>query len=282
MEPRKKVTLPCLMAMKDRGEKIAMVTAYDFPFAKIADDAGADIILVGDSLGTVVQGKKNTIPVTMEQMIYHTEMVGRAAASAFVLFDMPFMSYQESAEQARKNAGRALKETGAQAVKLEGGVNMKDTIASIVAVDIPVMGHVGFTPQSIHRIGGNKVQGREESARKRILADAAAVEEAGAFAIVLELVPAELAREITETLSIPTIGIGSGPDCDGQVLVMHDLLGLYPDAKFRFVKQYANLYEESKRAFASYFEEVKTQKFPASEHCFHRMEKVRNDKASSG
>jgi 3-methyl-2-oxobutanoate hydroxymethyltransferase len=270
------------MAMKQRSEKITMITAYDFPFAKIADDAGADILLVGDSLGTVIQGNKNTIPVTMEHMLYHTEMVSRASQTALVLFDMPFMSYQESIEQAKRNAGRALKEAGAAAVKLEGGVNMKKTIEAIVDIDIPVMGHIGFTPQSIHRFGGNKVQGREEAGRKKLLADAAAVEEAGAFAMVLELVPAELAREITEMVGIPTIGIGSGPDCDGQVLVMHDLLGIYPDSKFRFVKQYANLYEQSKKAIGSYCEEVRAEKFPAAEHCFHRMEKVRNDKAQSG
>ena len=262
LEKKKKMTAPCIMAKKAAKEKIVVLTAYDYPFAKIADDAGVDIILVGDSLGTVVQGRKNTIPVTMDEMIYHTSLVSRAAPSALVVFDMPFMSYQESPEQAKRNAGRALKEAGAEAVKLEGGANMARTIEAIVSIDIPVMAHIGLTPQSIHRLGGYKVQGREEAQRRKLLDDARAVAEAGAFAVVLELVPAEVAAEITEMLSIPTIGIGSGPGCDGQVLVMHDMLGLYPDIKFRFVKQYANLHAESKHAIEEYCQEVRGRKFP--------------------
>ena len=273
MEKKKKMTAPSVTAKKAVKEKIVVLTAYDYPFAKIADDAGVDVILVGDSLGTVVQGRKNTIPVTMDEMIYHTSLVSRAAPNALVIFDMPFMSYQESPEQAKRNAGRALKEAGAEAVKLEGGANMAQTIEAIVNIDIPVMAHIGLTPQSIHRLGGYKVQGREEAQRRKLLDDARAVAEAGAFAVVLELIPSEVAAEITEMLSIPTIGIGSGPNCDGQVLVMHDMLGLYPDLKFRFVKQYAKLYAESKSAIEEYCREVRDKKFPTSKHSFFREEK---------
>jgi 3-methyl-2-oxobutanoate hydroxymethyltransferase len=273
LEKKKKMTAPSVTAKKAVKEKIVVLTAYDYPFAKIADDAGVDVILVGDSLGTVVQGRKNTIPVTMDEMIYHTSLVSRAAPNALVIFDMPFMSYQESPEQAKRNAGRALKEAGAEAVKLEGGANMAQTIEAIVNIDIPVMAHIGLTPQSIHRLGGYKVQGREEAQRRKLLDDARAVAEAGAFAVVLELIPSEVAAEITEMLSIPTIGIGSGPNCDGQVLVMHDMLGLYPDLKFRFVKQYAKLYAESKSAIEEYCREVRDKKFPTSKHSFFREEK---------
>jgi len=273
LEKKKKTTVPCVAGMKAKGEKIVMLTAYDYPFGAIADAAGVDVILVGDSLGTVVQGNKNTIPVTMDNMIYHASLVSRAAQTALLVFDMPFMSYQESVEQARRNAGRALKEAGAEAVKLEGGANMAGTIGAIVKIDIPVMGHIGLTPQSIHRIGGYKVQGREEAQRAKLLEDARAVEDAGAFALVLELIPAEVASEITALVGIPTIGIGSGPGCDGQVLVMHDLLGIYPETKLRFVKQYANLYEQSRRAIEEYCKDVRSKSFPETRHSFFRDEK---------
>ena len=280
MEKKKKITVPCIMAKKAAGEKIVMLTAYDYPFAKIADHAGVDIILVGDSLGTVVQGRKNTLKVTMDEMLYHASMVSRAAERALGVFDLPFMSYQESLEQARRNAGRALKEAGAEAVKLEGGTNMSKTIEAIVSIDIPVMAHIGLTPQSIHKLGGYKVQGREDDQRRKLLNDAKAVEQAGAFALVLELVPAELAEEITEMLSIPTIGIGSGVHCDGQVLVLHDLLGLYPENRFRFVKQYAGLYQQARQAIEQYGQEVREQKFPDDKHSFFREEKKEHEKAA--
>jgi len=278
-DKRKKITVPAIVAMKPARQKIAMITAYDYPFAKIADDADADIILVGDSLGTVVQGVKNTLPVTMEQMIYHCSMVARAVQTGLVVFDMPFMSYQESIEQAKRNAGRALKEGGAEAVKLEGGANMAATIEAIVNIDIPVMAHIGLTPQSVHRIGGYKVQGRQEAERRKLTDDARAVQEAGAFAVVLELVPAELAAEITGMLNIPTIGIGSGVNCDGQVLVIHDLLGIYPEQRLKFVKQYANLYEQSKKAIEQYCQEVRSGKYPDQDHSFFMEEKKKNEKA---
>ncbi|MFO8058690.1 MAG: 3-methyl-2-oxobutanoate hydroxymethyltransferase, partial [bacterium] len=238
-----KVTMLEAGAMKERGEKIVMITAYDYPSALIADGAGVDMVLVGDSVGTVVQGESTTLPVTMEQMIYHTRIVAKACQRAMVIFDMPFMSYQESIRQARENAGRAIKEAAASAVKLEGGVNMADTIRAISDIDIPVVGHIGLTPQSIHRMGGFKVQGRTDAQRKRLLEDAKAVEEAGAFSVVMECVPAALAKEITGTVKIPTIGIGCGPDCDGQVLVWHDLLGVYKGKKLTFVKKYADLHK---------------------------------------
>ena len=264
----KKVTILEVQAMKERGEKITMLTAYDYPFAKIMDACGVDMILVGDSVGTVVQGVANTLPVTMEEMIYHTRMVARGRARALLVFDMPFMSYQESAEQARRNAGRAIKESGAEAVKLEGGENAAEAIAAIVSMDVPVMAHIGLTPQSVHRMGGFKVQGRETRQRKKLLADARAVEQAGAFSVVMECIPAELAAEITRSLHIPTIGIGSGVDCDGQVLVIHDLLGLYTERKISFVKQYVNLNQAISEAVASYLEEVRRGVFPGKEHTF--------------
>ena len=274
----KKVTILDVQAMKDRGEKITMLTAYDYAFGKIVDACGVDIILVGDSVGTVVQGVANTLPVTMEEMIYHTRMVARGRAQALLVFDMPFMSYQESVEQARRNAGRAIKESGAEAVKLEGGENVAEAIAAIIAMDVPVMAHIGLTPQSVHRMGGFKVQGREAKQRKKLLADAKAVEDAGAFAVVLECVPAELAAEITRRLKIPTIGIGSGLRCDGQVLVIHDLLGLYTDRKISFVKQYVNLNEAIVKAVVTYLDEVRRGAFPGKEHTFFMKPKKRAKK----
>ncbi len=263
-----KVTVPSLKGMKGGGAKITMLTAYDHPTAKILDNAGVDTILVGDSVGPVVLGYPNTIPVTIEEMIHHTRAVARGTKRALVIIDMPFMSYQESIEQAKRNAGRMLKEGGAEAVKLEGGVVMRETIKAIVDIDIPVVAHIGLTPQSIHRMGGYKVQGKGEDV-KRLIEDARAVEEAGAFMIVLECVPRQLAKEITEMLSIPTIGIGAGPDCDGQVLVIHDLLGLLGDFRPKFVKQYADLSNVIDVAVRSYINEVTSGAFPDDSQSFH-------------
>jgi 3-methyl-2-oxobutanoate hydroxymethyltransferase len=262
-----KVTVLTVAEMKGSG-KIVMITAYDYPSALIADECGVDMILVGDSVGTVIQGESSTLPVTMEQMLYHTRIVAKARKRAMVVLDLPFMSYQESVEQARRNAGRAIKETGAEAVKLEGGVNMEHVIEAIASLDIPVVGHIGLTPQSIHALGGHKVQGKTQAAKKKLLRDARAVERAGAFAVVLECVPAVVSAEITAELKIPTIGIGCGPDCDGQVLVWHDILGAYPGRKLKMVKQYANLHETISAAVTQYAKEVRDGVFPGPEHCF--------------
>ncbi|HOW53813.1 MAG TPA: 3-methyl-2-oxobutanoate hydroxymethyltransferase [Syntrophorhabdaceae bacterium] len=262
-----KITVPSLKSMKG-GAKITMLTAYDHPTAKILDKAGVDTILVGDSVGPVVLGYPNTIPVTVEEMIHHTRAVVRGTKRALVIIDMPFMSYQESIEQAKRNAGRMLKESGAEAVKLEGGSAMRETIRAMVDVDIPVVAHIGLTPQSIHRMGGYKVQGKGEDVSK-LIEDAKAVEQAGAFMVVLECVPRQLAKEITEMLSIPTIGIGAGPDCDGQVLVFHDLLGLLGDFRPKFVKQYANLSDIIDTAVKSYISEVTSGTFPDDSQSFH-------------
>lgn len=259
-----KLTVPVVKALKGK-EKLTMLTAYDYVFASIMDNAGIDMILVGDSVGSVLLGYPNTIPVTVEDMIHHTKPVVKGSKRALVVIDMPFMSYQESIEQARRNAGRMIKESGAEAVKLEGGKIMKDVIRAITDIDIPVMGHIGLTPQSVHRMGGYKVQKEE----KRLMEDAKAVEEAGAFAIVLECVPRDISKKITETLSIPTIGIGAGPDCDGQVLVVHDLLGLLGDFRPKFVKALLNLRTEIDEAIKKYIEEVKGGIFPDDSHSFH-------------
>jgi 3-methyl-2-oxobutanoate hydroxymethyltransferase len=262
-----RVTLPSLRRRKRRGEKITMLTAYDFTFAQIFDSAGIDVLLVGDSLGNVVQGRDTTLPVTLEETLYHTKLVARGARRALVVADMPFGSYQVSSEDALRNAIRCVKEGGAHAVKLEGGRTVLDTIRRIVAAEIPVMGHVGLTPQAIHRMGGHRVQGRSEKGRRKVLDDARAVEEAGAFAVVLEGMPVDLAREVTGELSIPTIGIGAGVHCDGQVLVMHDLLGL-SDWTPSFVKQYANLGALASQAARRFAEEVGEAKFPDAEHSY--------------
>ncbi len=262
-----RVTIPSLRGRKRRGEKITMLTAYDFTFAQIFDAAGIDVLLVGDSLGNVVQGQETTLPVTLEESLYHTRLVARGARRALVVADMPFGSYQVSAEDALRNAIRCVKEGGAHAVKLEGGRAVLDTIRRIVAAEIPVMGHVGLTPQAIHRMGGHRVQGRTEQSRARVIDDARAVEEAGAFAVVLEGMPVGLAREVTAALSIPTIGIGAGLHCDGQVLVMHDLLGL-SDWTPSFVKPYANLGALASQAARRFAEEVGDAKFPDEEHSY--------------
>jgi 3-methyl-2-oxobutanoate hydroxymethyltransferase len=263
-----KVTVPAIIKMKQRGEKITCLTAYDYSFARILDAAGVDILLVGDSVGSVVQGQANTLPVTLDEMIYHTKAVVRGRTRALVVGDMPFLSFQVSKEQAVQNAGRFLQDAGAEAVKLEGGVAMRKTIAAITRVGIPVMGHVGLTPQSVHRFGGYKIQGKDKERRKTIVNDALAVEEGGGFAIVLEGMPAELAQEITERLTIPTIGIGAGSSCDGQVLVIHDMLGLFDDFTPKFVKRYADLKSIMTGAVESFIKEVREQKFPGEEHSF--------------
>jgi 3-methyl-2-oxobutanoate hydroxymethyltransferase len=263
-----KITILDIAKQKAEGRKITVLTAYDFPTAQIVDEAGIDIALVGDSLGMVVQGIDSTLPVTMDEMIYHTKIVSRAVKTSLVVGDMPFLSYQADKTEAVRNAGRFLKEAGAEAVKLEGGVAVAETIRAIVAAGIPVMGHVGLTPQHVHALGGHKVQGRDEATREKILGDARAVQEAGAFAVVLEAIPTALAREIRGILSIPTIGIGAGPHCDGQVLVLHDLLGLFDRFTPKFVKRYATLKKEALRAVKEYKQEVESGVFPSEEQGF--------------
>lgn len=272
MEQHKKVRVPDLSRMKAAARPITMLTAYDAAFARIFDDAGIDALLVGDSLAMVFQGADSTLPVTVDEILYHTQIVARARTRALLVADMPFLSYQVSAEDALRNAGRLIKEGGAEAVKLEGGISVAETVERMTRVDIPVMGHIGLTPQSIHRMGGHRVQGRREGhapgCRERLIQDAKAIEAAGAFAIVLEGIPAPLAREITAQLAIPTIGIGAGPECDGQVLVMHDMLGLSPSFVPRFAKPYANLWNDASAAAAAYIREVRERVFPAPEHCY--------------
>lgn len=262
------MTVPDFRKHKRDGKKLIVVTAYDALFTRIVEQAGIETILVGDSLGVVVQGKKNTLAVTMEDMLYHTKLVAAAAQRALVIGDMPFMSYQASVEEAVRNAGRFL-QAGAAAVKLEGGAAMVDRVRAITKVGIPVMGHLGMTPQSLHQYGGYKVQGKNKDGASALLADAKALEEAGAFSLVLEAVPADLARHVTETLSIPTIGIGAGPDCDGQVLVLYDLLGLFDDFVPKFVKPYAHLKADALQALRRYKEEVEQGKFPTESESYH-------------
>jgi 3-methyl-2-oxobutanoate hydroxymethyltransferase len=264
----RKTTLLDIQKMKQTGEKIAVLTSYDFPFTRIMSDAGIDMLLVGDSVGVVVAGHDNTLPVTLDEMIYHTRAVCRANPRPLVVADMPFLSYQLDLRDARLAAGRLVKEAGAEAVKLEGGTNVAETIRAIVAMDIPVVGHIGLTPQSVHRMGGYRVQGKKEEQAARLMEDARAVEEAGAFAVVLEGIPLRLARRITEELSIPTIGIGAGPHCDGQVLVIHDILGLCEKYSPKFVKRYADLKPVIAAAVAEYLREVKGGAFPGEEHSF--------------
>lgn len=263
-----RVTAPSLQKMKRDGRKISMLTAYDFPTASILDDAGTDVLLVGDSLGTVVQGHPTTLPVTLDEMIYHTRMVSRAVRRAHVVGDMPFGAYQVSAAQAVETACRLVKEGGAHSVKLEGGERMADRIEAIVRSDVPVMGHIGLTPQSVHRMGGYRVQGRGADGHDQLLRDAQAVQAAGAFAVVLEGIPKDLSVEVTESLEIPTIGIGAGLHCDGQVLVFHDLVGLSLEPAPRFARQYVNLAEIIGRAARMYVEDVREQKFPGEHESY--------------
>ena len=259
---------------KAKGEKISMLTAYDYSTAKLMDEAGINGILVGDSLGLVVLGYEDTLPVTMEDMIHHTAAVCRGAKNTLVVGDMPFMSYQVSVEEAVYNAGRLMKEGRCQAVKLEGAASVCPQIRAITNASIPVMAHIGLTPQSINALGGFKVQGKSEEAAKKLLEDAKAVEEAGAFAVVLECVPAKLAELISKSISIPTIGIGAGAGCDGQILVYQDMLGLFSDFTPKFVKKYANVGEMMTQAFRDYIADVQEGSFPAPEHTFAISEGV--------
>ena len=263
-----KNTVVTIQQMKEKGEKISMLTAYDYSTAKLEDEAGVNTILVGDSLGNVILGYEDTISVTMEDMIHHGAAVARGAKNALVVVDMPFMSYQTSVYDAVVNAGRLMKEGRAGAVKLEGGKEVCPQIQAIVGAGIPVCAHLGLTPQSINAFGGFKVQGKTEKAAKKLIADAIAVEEAGAFAVVLEGIPSKLANLVTEKLDIPTIGIGAGNGCDGQVLVYQDMLGMFSDFTPKFVKRYANIGEVMKEAFQKYMEEIQSGAFPAEEHSY--------------
>jgi len=265
---RAKVTAPRLSEMKRRGDPITVLTAYDFPTARIADEAGVDVLLVGDSLGTVVLGYESTLPVTMEDMLHHTAAVTRAKPSALVVADMPFMSYQVSIEHAVANAGRFIQETGADAVKLEGGERVIDAVTRLVEIGIPVMGHLGLTPQSVLAMGGYKVQARGEADQERLVREAQLLEKAGCFAIVLEGIPARLGAQVSRVLSIPTIGIGAGVGCDGQVLVTHDLLGLFLGHEPKFVRRYANMAEAMREAFDRYIADVKARRFPSEEESY--------------
>ena len=263
---RKKVTTLALRQKKERGEPISMLTAYDYPTALAMDQAGMDAILVGDSLGMVVLGYENTLPVTMADMLHHSRAVARGAKSALLIGDMPFMSYQASIPEAVHNAGRFLQEGGMDAVKLEGGHERVDAVRAITSAGIPVMGHIGLTPQSVHQLGGFRPQGRSALAAKRLLEDALLLEDAGCFSIVLESVPARLGELISKKLAIPTIGIGAGAGCDGQVLVTHDMLGLFERFTPKFVKKYADLHTEMQRAFGEYITDVQAKTFPDAEH----------------
>lgn len=263
----KKVTVRELLRFKEEGRKIAMLTAYDFITARLLDESGIDVILVGDSLSNVFQGNETTLPVTVEEMLYHTRAVSKAVRRALVVADMPFLSYQVSERDALYNAGRFLKEAGAHAVKVEGGREVAGLVKRMVGAGIPVMGHIGLTPQSVYALGGYRVVGRDEDEAQKLVEDALELERAGAFSVVLELVPRELARRITDSLKVPTIGIGSGPHCDGQVLVVSDMLGL-SGVNYKFVKRYANLAEDMRKAVKAYADEVRSGKFPADEHSF--------------
>jgi 3-methyl-2-oxobutanoate hydroxymethyltransferase len=262
-----KITVPIIRGRKGK-EKITMLTAYDFPMASVLDSSGIDAILVGDSVGNVMLGYPNTLPVTVDEMIHHTKAVVKGAKRSLVVIDMPFMSYHESIEQARRHAGRMIKESGAEAVKIEGGRRMRDVMRAIVDIDIPVMAHIGLTPQSVNALGGHKVQGKG-AAEELIIEDAKAVEEAGAFAVVLESVPRAVAKAITEMLSIPTIGIGAGPDCDGQVLVLHDLIGLAGQFRPKFVKTYVDVRGLIEKGVKEYIEEVRGGIFPDDSRSYH-------------
>ena len=262
------LTVPEFRARKGTGKKLVVVTAYDALFTRIIEQAGIEAVLVGDSLGVVVQGKKDTVSVTMEDMLYHTRLVAGAARQALVIADMPFLSYQVSIEEAVRNAGRLL-QAGAAAVKLEGGTAVVERVEAMVRFGIPVMGHLGMTPQSVNRYGGYKIQGKAPEQAHTLLADAKALEAAGAFSIVLEAIPAALAKTVTDALSIPTIGIGAGPSCDGQVLVLYDLLGLFDEFVPKFVKPYAHLKAEALQALRRYQEEVQQGKFPSDLESYH-------------
>lgn len=259
------ITTHKLLEMKQRGERIAMLTAYDYTSAKIVDKAGIDIILVGDSAANVMAGHETTLPITIDQMIYHAQSVMRAVKNPLVVVDMPFGTYQGNSKEAVHNAIRIMKESEADAIKVEGGSEIMESVLRILSTGIPVMGHLGLTPQSIHKFGTYAVRAKEEAEAKKLIEDAIALEQAGCFAIVLEKIPAELAKKVTQTLNIPVIGIGAGMYCDGQVLVMHDMLGLNNDFSPRFLRRYANMHEEYLKAFMLYVEDVKSGDFPSSQ-----------------
>lgn len=263
-----KVTIQTLRRMKQSGERITMLTAYDATFARLFDEAGIDAILVGDSLGMVIQGQDSTLPVTMDDVVYHLRSVRRGLRRAHLVGDLPFMSYQASVDEAVRNAGRLVAEGGAESVKLEGGADFAEVAARIVRAGIPVMGHIGLTPQSVHQLGGFRVQGKDEQAARRLVADAVALEEAGCYSLVLEGIPLELAEAITRRVSIPTIGIGAGVHCDGQVLVGYDLLGLNPTFSPKFVKKYVDGASVATEAVQRFIGEVRSAAFPAEEHSF--------------
>ena len=269
-----RITASQIKEMKKQGEKIAMITAYDYPMAKLVDEAGMPIILVGDSLGMVVLGYESTIPVTMDEMIHHTKAVVRGTKHALIISDMPFMTYHISIEDALRNAARFIQEGGAQAVKLEGGETVAEKVSRIVAAGIPIQGHIGLTPQSVHQLGGYKVQGKTAEVAARLLNDAEALEDAGVFSIVLECIPTPLAKLITERVSVPTIGIGAGKHCDGQVQVISDLLGLYTDFVPKHTKQYTKLHESISSSVSDYISEVKAGKFPTSKQSYEMDEAV--------
>lgn len=271
------ITIRRLAEMKRAGEKIPMVTAYDYTAARIADAAGIPIILVGDSLGMVVLGYDSTVPVTMDDMIRHGRMVSRGASEALVVVDLPFMSYQVDAPEALRNAGRLMQEGGAHTVKMEGGVSIAPTVRRIVDAGVPVMGHIGLTPQSVNALGGYRVQGRTKETARRLLDDARALQDAGAYSVVLECVPAALAGAITERLTIPTIGIGAGPHCDGQVQVFHDMLGLFPDFVPKHARKYAALATDIAQAFEQYAEDVRSGAFPSEDESFSMNEQLLSD-----
>ncbi|MFB3851687.1 MAG: 3-methyl-2-oxobutanoate hydroxymethyltransferase [Acidobacteriota bacterium] len=265
----KSVSVPLIKEKKAQKDKIVMVTAYDYPSAKLCDDAGVDIVLVGDSLGMVVQGNEDTLSVTLSEILYHTKMVSKGVKRALVVSDMPFLSYHTGIKDAITNCGRCIKEAKAQAVKIEGGKKRSELVKRLVENEIPVMGHIGLTPQSIHKFGGFKVQGKDKASIDKLVEDAISLEEADVFSIVLECIPSEVAQIITNSVKVPTIGIGSGPHCDGQVLVFHDLLGLSDLPLPRFVKKYKNLREEILNGISSFASEVRKGVFPTEEHAYH-------------
>jgi 3-methyl-2-oxobutanoate hydroxymethyltransferase len=272
-----RLTINKIQEMKKAGEKITMLTAYDYSTAKLIDEAGVSMILVGDSLGMVMLGYDSTVPVTMDDMLHHTKAVVRGSKNALIVGDMPFMTYQVNADEAMRNAGRFMKEAGCQSVKLEGGIAMAETVKRLTDAGIPVMGHLGFTPQSVHQLGGPGVQGKTIDSARRLLGDALALQQAGAFAIVLELVPAQLARVISSRLNIPTIGIGAGPYCDGEVQVIHDILGWFTDFVPKHTKQYAMLADVIRKATRDYVNEVKSGAFPTAANAARIDEELLKD-----
>lgn len=268
--PDKPVTVHHIVGRKRTGPKIIALTAYDALFGRLVDEAGVDIVLVGDSVNTVLAGQDTTLSATLEQMIYHGRMVRAGVRRALLIIDMPFLTYQISLEEAKRNVGRVMQQTGAHGVKLEGGVPMAETVRAVVEMGVPVMGHVGFTPQSVHALGGYRVQGRGEEPAARVIAGAQALEGAGAFSIVLELMPSPVAARVTEGVRIPTIGIGSGPHCDGQVLVLHDMLGLNERFRAKFVKAYANLSDQVRAAVRQFSDDVQAGRYPDAAHSFEQ------------